>query len=42
MYIMAPEPISRAYLKIRPISVCTIPPIVVRQRLGKNVTAARK
>jgi hypothetical protein len=45
MYIMAPEPISTAYF-INPLpSVCVsmcIPPIVARQRLGKNVTAATK
>jgi hypothetical protein len=43
MYIMAPEPISMAYL-INPSyqSVClyVYPPIAARQRLGKNVTAA--
>jgi hypothetical protein len=42
MHIMAPEPISTAYLK-NPShqSVClyVYPPIVARQRLGKNVTA---
>jgi hypothetical protein len=43
MYIMPPEPISRAYF----ISHChqcvclyVYSPIVARQRLGKNVTAA--
>jgi hypothetical protein len=43
MYIMASEPISAAYL-INPShqSVClyVYPPIVARQQLGKNVTAA--
>jgi hypothetical protein len=43
MYIMAPEPISVAYF-INPshYSVClyVYPPIVARQRLDKNVTAA--
>jgi hypothetical protein len=42
MYIMAPGPISAAYL-INPshqaVSVC-IPLIVARQRLGMNVTEA--
>jgi hypothetical protein len=44
MYIMAPEPISVAYF-IHPshLSVCLYlyAPIVARQRLGKNVTAAK-
>jgi hypothetical protein len=43
MYIMAPEPISTAYV-INPShqSVClyVYPSIVARQRFGKNVTAA--
>jgi hypothetical protein len=43
MYIMAPEPISTAYF-INPshYSVCLYanPPIVAKQRLAKNVTAA--
>jgi hypothetical protein len=43
MYIMAPEPISMAYF-INPShqSVClyVYPPIIARERLGKNVTAA--
>jgi hypothetical protein len=43
MYIMAPEPIPTAYF-INPShqSVClyVYPPIVAKQRLGKNVTAA--
>jgi hypothetical protein len=42
MYIMAPEPISMVYLT-NPFhqSVCVcIPPIVARQRLGKQVSAA--
>jgi hypothetical protein len=43
MYIMEPQPISTAYF-INPShqSVClyVYPPIVIRQRLGKNVTAA--
>jgi hypothetical protein len=42
-YIMAREPISTAYF-INPSrqSVCLYlyPPVVARQRLGKNVTAA--
>jgi hypothetical protein len=39
MHIMAPEPISTAYFKIPPISLCVcicILPIVARQRLGKH------
>jgi hypothetical protein len=44
MYIMAPEPVSTAYF-INPVhqSVCLYvnPPIVARQRLGKNVNAAK-
>jgi hypothetical protein len=42
MYIVTAEPISAAYF-INPISVCicmNIPPLVARQRLGKNVTSA--
>jgi hypothetical protein len=43
MYIMAPEPISTAYF-INPShqSVClyVYSPVVARQRLDKNVTAA--
>jgi hypothetical protein len=43
MYIMAPEPMSMAYfLNPSHQSVClyVYPPIVAKQRLGKNVTAA--
>jgi hypothetical protein len=42
-YIMAPEPISTAYfINLSHQSVClhVYPPIVARQGLGKNVTAA--
>jgi hypothetical protein len=42
MYIMAPEPISKAYY-INPshhlVFLHEYPPIVARQRLGKNVIA---
>jgi hypothetical protein len=44
MYIMTPEPIPLAYF-INPshLSAClyVYPHIVARQRLGKNVTAAK-
>jgi hypothetical protein len=43
-YIMALEPISTAYF-INPshrfVCLYVYPPIVARQRLGKNVTAAK-
>jgi hypothetical protein len=39
MYIMASEPISTAYF-INPCHQSMYPPIVARQRLGKNFTAA--
>jgi hypothetical protein len=43
MYIMAPKPISTSYLSPSQQSVClyVYPPIVARQRLGKNVTTAK-
>jgi hypothetical protein len=44
VYIVAPERISAAYfINSFPQAVCVYvyPPIVARQRLGKNVTAAR-
>jgi hypothetical protein len=43
MYIMAPVPILTAYFINPPMSVCldTDPSIVAKQRLGKNVTAAK-
>jgi hypothetical protein len=41
MYIMAPEPISTVYfINSSHLCVYVHPPIVHRQRLGKNVTAA--
>jgi hypothetical protein len=43
MYIMALEPISTAYfINLSQQSLClyVYPPIVARQRLGKNVSAA--
>jgi hypothetical protein len=43
VYIMAPEPVSAAYF-ISPshqsACLCVYVPIIARQRLGKNVTAA--
>jgi hypothetical protein len=39
MYIMAPEPISVAYF-MNPISPCVCPPIIAKQQLSKDVTAA--
>jgi hypothetical protein len=47
MYIMAPEPISKAYfLNVSQQSVCLYlyppPPIVAGQRLGKHVPGATK
>jgi hypothetical protein len=41
MYIMAPEPISAAYI-INPSNQSVCVPIFARQRLGKNITAAMK
>jgi hypothetical protein len=41
-YIEAPEPISTAYLKNhshQSVFLYVYPPIVARQRLGRNVTA---
>jgi hypothetical protein len=43
MYIMAPEPISTAYFinpSYRPQCLHVYPPVVSRQRLGKNVSVA--
>jgi hypothetical protein len=43
MYIMATEPISAAYfinLSHQSVYLYVYPPIVARQWLGKNVTAA--
>jgi hypothetical protein len=43
MYIMAPEPISMAYFtnpSHQSVCLYVYPPIIARQRLGKNVTAA--
>jgi hypothetical protein len=44
MYIMAPEPTTEYYIKYSHQSVYlyVYPLIVVRQRLGKNITAATK
>jgi hypothetical protein len=39
MYIMPPEPICVAYF-MNPITLCACPPIIARQQLSKDVTAA--
>jgi hypothetical protein len=44
MYIVAPEPISTAYLinhSHQSVCLYVYPPIVTRQQLGKNVTGAK-
>jgi hypothetical protein len=44
MYIMAPEPISKAPFmnpSHQPVSICASPPIVARQRIGKHVPRQR-
>jgi hypothetical protein len=43
MYFMAPEPISMEYFiypSLQSVCLYKYPPIVARQRLGKNATAA--
>jgi hypothetical protein len=40
IYVMAPDPISTAYLVKQSVCLYAYPYIVARQRLGKNITAA--